>query len=181
MSALPSLLRIEQMELFAPQPVAPPSVCPTADLRSARHRPEGDVYDLQHFFEVINQTAFKNALAPCTLRWSRNRWKITLGICDVKRRTVTLNCCLDDARVPEMVVASVIHHEMLHLFFGIAEGPNGTQRYHTPQFRTAEKIFPGHAESEKWIADNWPLRGRPAKRQRPSDNSFLSYLSLMCP
>jgi hypothetical protein len=178
---IPSLLQMEQLELFTPPPLAPPSVLPAADTKSPRHKPAGDVYDLQRFFDVINQTAFKMALAPCTLRWSRNRWKLTLGICDVKRRAVTLNRCLDDARVPEMVVASIVHHEMLHLFFGIAEGPNGTQRYHTPQFRAAEKVFPGHAESEKWIADYWPLRGRPAKRPRPVENSFLQYLSLMYP
>jgi hypothetical protein len=120
-------------------------------------------------------------LEPCVLRWSRNRWHLTLGICDVKKRVVTLNRALDDARVPEMVVASVVHHEMLHLYFGISEGPNGTKRYHTPQFRAAEKRFPGYAESEKWIANNWPLRGRPAKKLRGQDDGFLSYLALMFP
>jgi hypothetical protein len=92
-----------------------------------------------------------------------------------------MNRALDDARVPEMVIASVLHHEMLHLYLGVSEGPNGTQRFHTPQFRAAEKIFPGHAESEKWIADKWPLRGRPAKRRKTEESSFLAYLALMYP
>ena len=182
MTKLPSLLSVEQLDLFARQvPPAPSPELAPQNGHGPRHQPKGDVYDLARFFDVINQTVFKNALAPCVLRWSRNRWHLTLGLCDVKKRVVTLNRALDDARMPEMVVASVVHHEMLHLYFGVSEGPKGTRRFHTPQFRTAEKIFPAHAEAEKWIADNWPLRGRPAKRQRPEEQSFLAYLAMMYP
>jgi hypothetical protein len=180
-SRVPSLLMIEQLDLFTREAPPPPSRQIVPQLQSSRHRPKGQVYDLERFFTVINQTAFKNELAPCVLRWSRNRWQITLGLCDVKSRTIAMNRALDDARVPEMVIASIMHHEMLHLYLGISEGPKGTQRYHTPQFRAAERIFPGHAESERWIADRWPLRGRPAVRPRPAEESFLSYLALMYP
>jgi hypothetical protein len=136
---------------------------------------------MENFFKIINRTVFKNTLAPCVLRWSRNRWKLTLGLCDVKRRVITLNCALDDARVPDMVVAQVIHHEMLHLHYGFSEAKNGTRRFHTPEFRAAEKIFPGFADVEKWLGQSWPLRGRPAKRQRVTENQFLTYLEMMCP
>ena len=133
---------------------------------------------MDRFFAVINRAVFKNTLAPCVMRWSRNRWRITLGLCDVKKRVITLNCALDDARVPDMIVASVIHHEMLHLHYGFSESKNGTRRFHTHEFRAAEKVFPGYADSEKWLGQNWPMRGRPAKRRTP-ENGFLKYLELM--
>jgi len=180
MSRIPSLLILEQLDLFARE--APPPQPPPPPLsRPPQHKPRGDVYDLERFFDVLNRTAFKNELASCAMRWSRNRWYLTLGLCDVKRRVITLNRSLDDARVPEMVVAAVLHHEMLHLYLGVSEGPDGRQRCHTPQFRAAEKAFPSHADSEKWISENWPLRGRPAKRVRSVEGSFLDYLALMCP
>ena len=178
MSKLPSLLIAEQIELFDVHLVRPEPL-PTPATSKARHEPKGSVYDLAKFFDVINRTVFKGALEPAVLRWSRNRWHLTLGLCDVKKRVITINRALDDARMPEMVVAAIVHHEMLHLYFGVSEGPAGQQRYHTPQFRTAERRFPAYAESEKWIADNWPLRGRPATRRRSEEHSFLAYLALM--
>ncbi|MFZ5433421.1 MAG: SprT-like domain-containing protein [Calditrichota bacterium] len=178
MSRMPAVLIAEQMELFKVE-LSRPEPVPTPATSRARHQPAGDVYDLAKFFEVINRTVFKDALEPSVLRWSRNRWHLTLGLCDVSKRVITVNRALDDARIPEMVVASVVHHEMLHLYFGVSEGPAGQQRYHTPQFRVAERRFPGYAESEKWISDNWPLRGRPAKRRRSDEHSFLAYLALM--
>jgi hypothetical protein len=177
---IPSLCVLEQLDLFARE-APPPQPKPEPRAVPPRHRPQGVVYDLERFSAVINQTAFKNELVPGALRWSRNRWHQTLGLCDVKRRTITINRALDDARVPEMVIASVLHHEMLHLYLGVSEGPDGRQRFHTPQFRAAEKIFPGHVESEKWIEERWPLRGRPAKRRQTQENSFLAYLALMYP
>ena len=180
MTRVPSLLMLEQLDLFTRE-APPPSLKPEPRAPLPRHHPKGTVYDLERFFAVINQTAFKNELAACTLRWSRNRWHLTLGLCDVKKRIITLNRALDDARVPEMVVASILHHEMLHLYLGVSEGPNGTQRYHTPKFRIAERIFPGHTESEKWIAEHWPMRGRPAIHRKTEESSFLAYLALMYP
>ncbi len=183
MARLPSLLIPGQLDLFSvPVVVATPvqtlSVIPG---RRARHEPRGFVYDLAVYFDVINQVIFKGVLLPPTLRWSRNRWKSTLGLCDVKKRVITLNTTLDDARVPDLVVAAVLHHEMLHLYLGISEGPNGGRMFHTPRFRAAEKVFPGFAESERWIKEQWPLRGRPARKQRDPDGKFLSYLKAMEP
>jgi hypothetical protein len=181
MTRIPGMLMIEQLSLF--EAVEPPKtesfVVPVTNGRSPRHEPKGSIYDLERFFKVINRVVFKNCLDPCVMRWSRNRWHLTLGLCDVKKRVITLNTCLDDTRVPDVVVAQVLHHEMLHLYFGISEGPNGTRRIHTPQFRAAEKMFPGYKESETWIEQNWPLRGRPAKRGKDLEHKFLAYLTMM--
>ena len=177
MSRAPAFMLLEQMDLFALAPPPVPPIDPA--LSRSRHEPQGKIYNLDEYFRTINQVVFKNMLMPPVLRWSRNRWHSTLGICDTKRWVITLNTALDDARVPDVVVASIMHHEMLHLHFGISEGPDGRRRVHTPQFRAAEKLFPGYVESEKWVDENWPLRGRPAKRPRPVTQNFLAYLALM--
>ncbi len=185
MPRLPSLLVPDQMDLFA-LPVAVIAITsvetlPTIPGRRARHEPRGTIYNLAEYFDTINRVIFKGGLVPVTLRWSRNRWKNTLGLCDVKTRVITLNTCLDDARVPDLVVAAIMHHEMLHLYLGISEGPNGGRMFHTPQFRAAEKVFPGFEASENWISANWPLRGRPAKKSRPAECRFLQYLKSIDP
>ena len=172
MSRLPALLPLEQMDLFAappaPEPVPPPPFV-TPPGRGPRHQPQGDVYDLTAFFETINRTVFKNGLAPCVLRWSRNRWKSTLGLCDVKKRVITMNCALDDARVPDVVVAQVMHHEMLHLHYGFsAKAPTARAVFTPANSARARKLFPGYPQALKWIEDTWPMRGRPAKRSRPT-------------
>ena len=177
MSRAPAFMLLEQLDMFAL--VAPPVPLIDPSRSRSRHEPQGRIYNLDEYFWTINQVVFKNALMPPVLRWSRNRWKFTLGICDTKRWVITLNTSLDDARVPDVVVASVMHHEMLHLHFGISEGPDGRRRVHTPQFRAAEKMFPGYVESENWVNENWPLRGRPAKKSRPATQNFLSYLAMM--
>lgn len=172
-----------QFELFsvaAERVVAPSAPITIAKTRRGpRHQPQGMVYDLQHCFDVINEVMFKQELRQPVLRWSRNRWRYTLGLCDVEKRVITMNTALDDARIPEMVVAGVMHHEMLHLYFGITEGPNGGRRFHTPEFRAAERLFPAYTTVEEWLRDNWPLRGRPARKPRPVSGGFLSYLAMM--
>jgi hypothetical protein len=171
-----------QFELFSVAAQSPPpaeSPEATKSKRGARHQPQGFVYDLQHHFDVINEVMFKSELLQPVIRWSRNRWQYTLGLCDVEKRVITMNTALDDARIPEMVVAGVMHHEMLHLYFGITEGPNGGRRFHTPEFRAAEKLFPAYVAVEEWLRDNWPLRGRPARKPRSNSGGFLSYLSMM--
>jgi hypothetical protein len=170
-----------QMELFAPVKSIVELAVPSSGnrKRGPRHRPQGEVYDLARFFEIINEVMFKNELMPSVMRWSRNRWRYTLGLCDVEARIITMNCALDDARIPEVVLAGVLHHEMLHLYFGFSEGARGQRRFHTPDFRAAERLFPGFETTEKWIADQWPLRGRPAKKPRPTESSFLTYLAVI--
>jgi len=171
-----------QFELFSVAAQNPPQVASDSSVktrRGPRHQPHGLVYDLQNHFDVINEVMFKREILQPVIRWSRNRWRYTLGLCDVEKRVITMNTALDDARIPEMVVAGVMHHEILHLYFGITEGPNGGRRFHTPEFRAAEKLFPAYLAVEEWLRDHWPLRGRPARKPRSTSGGFLSYLSMM--
>ena len=107
MSRAPAFMLLEQLDFFAVPPPPAPEIDP-AKSRS-RHEPQGKVYDLDEYFRTINRVVFKNALAAPVLRWSRNRWRFTLGICDTKRRVITLNTSLDDARVPDGGGAAITH------------------------------------------------------------------------
>ncbi|MBM3324147.1 MAG: SprT family zinc-dependent metalloprotease [Calditrichaeota bacterium] len=163
---------LEQLDLFVH---APPSTGvekkrPATTYGKAR----GQVYDLDEFFRILNERYLWNRLTRPVLRWSRNRWRIVLGICDVERGVITLNRALDDSRVPDIVVASTLFHEMLHLHFGIEEDANGRRRVHPPEFKRAEKGLPGYHEAEIWIKKCFPLRGRPAKKPRETMARFLS-------
>jgi hypothetical protein len=163
---------IDQLDLFAVRPGPP--VLTQAARRGPRDAPRGQAYDLTDFFAILNQHYLWNPLPRPVLRWSRNRWRIVLGLCDVERRVITLNRALDDARVPDIVIASTLFHELLHLHFGITEGTDGRRRVHPPEFKRAEKSLPGYHEAEIWLKNQFPLRGRPATKPRDEANRFLS-------
>jgi hypothetical protein len=163
---------IDQLDMFAVSPISP--VPAKATGRGPRDAPRGQAYDLMLFFQILNRHYLWNRLPRPVLRWSRNRWRIVLGICDVERQVITLNRALDDTRVPDIVVASTLFHEMLHLHFGIGEGTDGRRRVHPPEFKRAEKSLPGYHEAEVWLKNRFPLRGRPAIKPREDTNLFLS-------
>jgi len=163
---------IDQLDLFAVTPG--PAVLTQAARRGPRDAPRGQAYDLTDFFQILNQHYLWNELPRPVLRWSRNRWRIVLGLCDVERHVITLNRALDDARVPDIVIASTLFHELLHLHFGVTEGADGRRRVHPPEFKRAEKSLPGYHEAEIWLKNHFPLRGRPATKPRESANLFLS-------
>ncbi len=164
---------IDQLELFTESPdAAVPE--DRARRRGSRDGPQGQVYDLEVFFRILNERYLWNKLARPVLRWSRNRWRVVLGVCDFEKRVITINRALDDARIPDTVIASTLFHEMLHLHFGITEGTDGRQRVHPPEFKRAEKGLPGYHEAEVWLDKRFPLRGRPAKKPRADARQFLS-------
>jgi hypothetical protein len=164
---------LDQLDLFVNAPNVPES--PEKPQRARpRGSPRGQVYDLNLFFQILNKRYLWSRLPEPVLRWSRNRWRIVLGICDVEKHVITLNRALDDSRVPDIVVASTLFHEMLHLHFGIEEGANGRRRVHPPEFKRAEKSLPGYDEAELWLKDHFPLRGRPAKKPRTEAVRFLT-------
>jgi hypothetical protein len=173
-------LPLSQLELFIvpkPEPEQPRKTHGPAP----RHQPRGVVYDLEKYFNVINKVVFRDELEFPVLRWSRYRWHTVLGLYDIKRNVITINRALDDARIPDLVLADVLHHEMLHEFFGVTEDKDGRRKIHPPSFRLSEKQFPAHTPAEKWLNENWPLRGRPAKRIKETEGSFLNFLAMIVP
>jgi hypothetical protein len=78
-------------------------------------------------------------------------------------RLVRLHPVLDHASVPRYVVASVVHHEMLHAEMGV-ETRNGRRRVHPPEFRRREREFEEYERAKGWIEKN--LGGLLRRRDR---------------
>ena len=125
-------------------------------------RPTGRVYDLTDLRDRVEAEYFGGDL-EVHITWGQNGYgnadlrrggiHIRLGSYDSTHRLVRIHPVLDREEVPEYVVESVVHHEMLHA----AEPPKaGRQRrsVHHRAFRLRERGFRRHDEAERWIEEN---------------------------
>lgn len=128
-----------------------------------RPRPDletlGVVVDLAEVRDEIDRCHFDGRLADVSITWGRNRRRrriarsIQLGSYDDRLRLIRIHRALDRPDVPRYVIASVVHHELLHAVFPPEPG-NGRRRVHTPAFRRRERAFPDHRRAEAWIRAN---------------------------
>lgn len=117
------------------------------------HAPKakGRVHDLDASFERVNQTYFGGGIERPILTWNRIVTARKFGHYDRLRDTVMLSISLDDKRVPEFVIDSVMHHELLHKVHG-ATFVNGRRISHGPEFRRDERLFERYEEADKHLA-----------------------------
>ena len=124
-------------------------------VRSVRGRkfvsgPEGEHYNLQEIFDELNLRYFSGLMAQPQLGWSRRPSKSLLGHYDPSHNAIILSRILDRATVPRLAVEYVLYHEMLHLKHPVDH--KGARRcVHTPEFRAAEKLFPGLDEAKRLL------------------------------
>lgn len=121
--------------------------------------PEGRVHDLEAIRDEVNRRYFGGRL-EVAIAWSRNgrprsrrrrsRAVVKLGSWSPQDATVRIHPVLDHGSVPPVVVASIVHHELLHADLE-PEVRNGRRRLHTPEFRRRERQFEGHQEARRWI------------------------------
>ena len=124
--------------------------------------PRGRVHDLVAIRDEVNRRYFGGRL-EVDIAWSRNgrpaarrrrsrtgRAVVKLGSWSPQDRTVRIHPVLDHHSVPHVVVASVVHHELLHADLE-PEVRNGRRRLHTPEFRRRERGFAGYEEARGWI------------------------------
>lgn len=112
--------------------------------------PKGDIYDLEPMFEQLNLRFFGGFMARPRLGWSRARSRTLLGHFDPAHNAIILSRILDQAHVPRLAVEYVLYHEMLHLRHPVEH--RGARRcVHTPEFKAAEKLFPGLAEAKQLL------------------------------
>jgi hypothetical protein len=122
-------------------------------LRQTRGRkqlsgPRGEHYDLQAIFEELNLRFFHGLMGRPELSWSARLSRTMLGHYDPSHNAIVLSRLLDSPGVPRLAVEYVMYHEMLHLRFPVDH--RGARRcVHTPEFRAAEKAFPGLREAKK--------------------------------
>ena len=112
--------------------------------------PEGEFYDLQGMFEELNFRHFHGLMSRPALGWSRTPSKTILGHYDPSHNAIILSSALDSSKVAKLAVEYVLFHEMLHLRYPV-QHKGGRRCVHTPEFKAAEKEFPGLAEAKKFL------------------------------
>ena len=92
------------------------------------------------------------------LGWGLRRAWSRLGHYDPLHQTITISPVLDTPRVPRSVLAFVVYHEMLHAL--LDEVPGRNRGFHPPEFRRAERAFPGYREARRFLREFSGRRGR---------------------
>ena len=118
--------------------------------RKLASAPQGTVIDLEQLFDELNFRYFFGLMARPNLGWSLRKSRHTLGHYDPSLNTIILSKLLDQAHVPRLAVEYVMFHEMLHLRYPVDH--RGARRcVHTPEFKEAERMFPGYAEAKELL------------------------------
>jgi hypothetical protein len=111
---------------------------------------KGNHYHLEAIFDDLNLRFFGGSMAKPSLGWSLRTSRSTLGHYDPAHHAIVLNPVLDRTGVPKLAVEFVMFHEMLHIRHPVEH--RGSRRcIHTPEFKAAERQFPGYAEAKKML------------------------------
>ena len=133
-------------------------------------KPKGRVFDLSLLRDRVNQRYFGGSLRV-DITWSKGSqggkgrarskgrrrrkgsFSIRLGSYDERLCLVRIHPVLDRPDVPEMVVESIVYHEMLH---AVIPPKQGAQRrsVHPPEFRRLERQYEHYEEAEAWLDAN---------------------------
>ncbi len=132
----------------------------------------GAHHDLLAHYDAINARYFADRIVA-EIGWSqagaptgRRRSSITFGSYDHRARRIVIHPVLDAGHVPPVVVARIVHHEMLHAKHGEIVTESGRRVVHSKAFRAEEATFHGAAEADAWIDTHLEalLRWRPSTR-----------------
>jgi hypothetical protein len=118
----------------------------------------GVVHDLVEIMHRVNTQHF-DPHVRAEITWGQGvrrgrRSTITLGTFDERARRITIHAVLDQPFVPEIAVARVVHHEMLHAVFPPVRGDGGRRIVHGEAFRRAEGTFRDATEADRWLDAN---------------------------
>lgn len=115
---------------------------------------KGTVYDLQRLFDELNEAYFAGAVTAL-IGWGRERApsgrrSIRLGAYFEKTRTILIHPSLDAPHVPQVFVAFIVYHEMLHQAVPAQRSVTGRRNVHPPEFRRRERLFSQYAEARRF-------------------------------
>ena len=121
--------------------------------RPARIEPRGRIHDLGAIFRRLNEEHFGGAV-EARITWGPNRGgprrrTIKTGVYVQDARLIRIHPALDRPEVPELYVAAVVFHEMLHQVVPAVER-NGRRVVHGAEFRRRERAYPDHARARAW-------------------------------
>jgi predicted SprT family Zn-dependent metalloprotease len=132
------------------------------DPRPARLQARGRFHDLQAIYDRLNAAHF-GGLVEARIGWGPNRGgrrrgrrTIKTGVYVQDARLIRIHPALDRAEVPELYVAAVVHHEMLHQVVPTVER-NGRRVVHGAEFRRREREYPDHQRAKEWEERNLTL------------------------
>ena len=106
----------------------------------------------QEVYEELNARYFNNQIEIGRIGWGLRKSRVRLGHFDPVHHTITLSPILDSPGVPKFVVCYIIYHEMLHAVFEDTSS-HGRRKYHTREFRQAEKSYPDFAKAKEFLKD----------------------------
>ena len=107
----------------------------------------GAFRDLSVSFNRVAAAYFGGDGLRPRLTWSGSFTGRKFGHYDPVHDTVMISATLDRADVPEFVLDSVMHHELLHKKLGVGWN-NGRMSVHTSEFREQERRFARFHEAE---------------------------------
>lgn len=113
--------------------------------------PAGKVHQLEEIFRGLNAEYFAGSLAATPIGWSTRLWRRQLGVFDPGLGHIVINRRLDEEKVPQMAVAYVVFHEMLHLQQATGRSRCGLG-VHSPEFRREEKRFRQYEKARRFLA-----------------------------
>lgn len=125
-------------------------------------RPEGEHFHLGVLRDRVNREYFEGHLrvditwgrrAGSPRRRRRGSFSIRLGSYDDRFKLIRIHPVLDRADVPEMVLESIIYHEMLHAVVPPRQGKS-RRSVHPPEFRRLERLFAHFDAAEAWLEAN---------------------------
>jgi predicted SprT family Zn-dependent metalloprotease len=128
--------------------------------RPARLQARGSVHDLQAIFDRLNAEYFEGRV-EARIGWGPNRGghrrrTIKTGVYVQEARLIRIHPALDGREVPELYVAAVVFHEMLHQIVPAVER-NGRRIVHGAEFRHRERAYPNHERAKQWEEENLQL------------------------
>ena len=142
--------------------------------RAERLRPRGRTHDLEAIFQRLNAEHFEGRV-EAGIGWGahrggrgagRRRRTIKTGVYLHEAKQIRIHPALDRPEVPELYVAAVVFHEMLHQVVPAVER-NGRRVVHGAEFRRRERAYPDHEAARRWEQANLamlscPVRGLPS-------------------
>jgi hypothetical protein len=110
----------------------------------------GNCHSLPDIYREINERYFNGQVEIERIGWGLRKSWGRLGHYDPVHHTITLSPVLDSASVPLFVVKFIVYHELLHAVFN-GTPVSGNRRYHSPEFRRAERAYPDFERARKFL------------------------------
>jgi hypothetical protein len=111
---------------------------------------QGQIYDLDHLFYIINQQYFTGTMVKPRLMWSSSLSHRKLGHYERTRDRIVISKILDRQQIPQYLVEFILYHELLHKHHGI-QWLNGKCMVHTPEFKRSERKFSQFQAAENFL------------------------------